>query len=97
MSHFWSTALLSTALMAPVALAPTALRAEGQQASRSYHDKQHNDEHAWNRQEDKAYRIYAKQSHRKYADFSRLKEEDQQSYWNWRHEHSDALLKIEIH
>ncbi len=97
MSHFWSTALLSTALMAPIAMAPTALRAEGQKAARSYHDKQHNDDHAWNGQEDKAYRIYAKQNHRKYSDFSKLKEEDQQGYWNWRHEHSDALLKIEIH
>ncbi|MGB7760735.1 MAG: hypothetical protein WBL61_12960, partial [Bryobacteraceae bacterium] len=23
-------------------------------------------------------------------------EDDQRNYWNWRHEHSDALLKIEI-
>ena len=73
MSHFWSTALLSTALMAPIAMAPTALRAEGQKAARSYHDKQHNDDHAWNGQEDKAYRIYAKPNHRKYSDFSNSK------------------------
>ena len=93
MSRFWSAALLSAALMTPVAIAPTVLRA---QAARTYHDKQHNDDHAWNGQEDKAYRIYAKQNHRKYSDFSKLKEDDQQAYWNWRHEHSDALLKIEI-
>jgi hypothetical protein len=40
--------------------------------------------------------IYAKQNHRKNGEFSKLKEDDQQNYWNWRHEHSDALLKIEI-
>jgi hypothetical protein len=93
MSRFWNVALLSAALMAPIAMNPTALRA---QATRTYHDKQHNDDHAWNGQEDKAYHIYAKQNHRKNTEFAKLKEDDQQNYWNWRHEHSDALLKIEI-
>jgi hypothetical protein len=95
-SRFWNAALLSAALMAPIAMAPRALRADDQKAARTYHDKQHNDDHGWNGQEDKAYRIYAKQNHRKYSDFSKLKDDDQQAYWNWRHEHSDALLKIEI-
>jgi hypothetical protein len=96
MSRFWNVALLSAALMVHIGMAPTALRAQDPRAARSYHDKQHNDDHAWNGQEDKAYRIYAKQNHRKYSDFSKLKEEDQQNYWNWRHEHSDTLLKIVI-
>jgi len=96
MSRFWNVALLSAALVAPIAMAPTAVRAQDQRAARTYHDKQHNDDHAWNGQEDKAYRIYAKQNHRKYSEFSKLKEEDQQNYWNWRQEISDALLKIEI-
>ena len=96
MYRFWSTTLLSAALMASIAVAPRVLRAEDQKAASTYHDKQHNDDHQWNGQEDKAYRLYAKQNHRKYSDFSKLKEEDQQNYWNWRHEHSDALLKIEI-
>jgi hypothetical protein len=95
MSRFWNVALLGAALMVPTTMAPIALRAQDHTA-RTYHDKQHNDDHQWNGQEDKAYRIYAKQNHRKYGDFSRLKEGDQQNYWNWRHEHSDALLKIEI-
>jgi hypothetical protein len=95
MSRFWSTAIISTALMVPIVMAPTALRAEDPKA-RTYHDKQHNDDHAWNGQEDKAYSVYAKQNHRKAGDFSKLKEEDQQNYWNWRHEHSDADLKIVI-
>ena len=96
MSRFWSTVLLSTALMAPIALTPRALRAEDQKTARTYHDKQQNDDHSWNGQEDKAYRMYAKQNHRRYGDFAKLKEGDQQNYWNWRHEHSDSLLKIEI-
>jgi len=96
MSRFWNVALLSAALMVPIAMTPTALRAQDQKSARTYHDKQHNDDHAWNGQEDKAYGIYAKQNHLKNSDFSKLKEGDQQNYWNWRHEHSDALLKIEI-
>ncbi len=95
MARFLNSVLLCAALMAPIALAPTALQAQDRNA-RSYHDKQHNDDHQWNGQEDKAYRIYAKQNHQKYKDFSKLKEEDQQNYWGWRHEHSDDLLKITI-
>ena len=96
MSRFWNVAFLSAALMAPIAMTPTALRAQDQKAARTYHDKQRNDDHAWNGQEDKAYRIYTKQNHRKPDEFSKLKDDDQQAYWNWRHEHSDTLLKIEI-
>jgi len=40
--------------------------------------------------------MYAKQNHRTYRTFSTLNENDQQAYWGWRHEHSDALLKIDI-
>src|ERR1035441_3565579 len=78
MSRFWSTALLSAALMVPIAVAPSVLRAQDQKAGRSYHDKKNNDDHAWNGQEDKAYRIYAKQNHRKASEFSKLKDDDQQ-------------------
>ncbi len=90
MFRFWNAVILGAVLLSPVA--PTVLRA----ADKNYHDKAHNDDHAWNSHEDKAYRIWAKENHRKYRDFGKLKEEDQQAYWGWRHEHSDALLKIDI-
>ena len=96
MSRFCNTALLSAALLAPIAVAPLALRAQDPAAVRTYHDKQNNDDHQWNGQEDKAYRMYAKQNHRKYTDFAKLNDSNQQNYWKWRHEHSDALLKIDI-
>jgi hypothetical protein len=92
--RLWKAALLSAALLTPIAMSPTPLRAE---SPRTYHDKQHNDDHQWNAHEDQAYRIYAKENHRKYREFSKVKEPDQQAYWGWRHEHSDALLKIDIH
>jgi hypothetical protein len=97
MSNFWNAALLGAALIAPVAFAPTALRAEDQKTARTYHDKKNNDDHEWNGQEDKAYRAYTKENHRKYnSDFDKVKDNDQQAYWGWRHEHSDAVLKIDI-
>jgi len=92
MPRFLNAALLAAALITPMAIVPTALRAD----DRTYHDKQHNDDHHWDNHEDRAYRVYVKENHRKYRDFSRLKEEDQQAYWGWRHEHSDAQLKINI-
>ena len=96
MLRILNAALLGAALTIPVVMAPTALRAQDNKG-RSYHDKQHNDDHQWNSHEDQAYRMYAKQNHRKYHNFSTLKENDQQAYWGWRHDHSDAFLKIEIH
>jgi hypothetical protein len=86
--------LLGAALIVPITLTPTALRAEDH---RTYQDKEHNDEHAWNDHEDRAYRMWVKENHRKYQEFAKLKEEDQRAYWGWRHNHSDALLKIDIH
>jgi hypothetical protein len=96
MPRFCSAALLGAALLAPLAMAPMALRADDNKTARSYHDKKHNDDHEWNNHEDQAYRMYAKENHRKYRDFSTLRENDRQAYWGWRHEHSDALLKIDI-
>src|SRR5579863_12405 len=96
MPRFLNAALLGAALIIPVAMAPTALRSQDNKGARSYHDKDHNDDHQWNAHEDQAYRVYAKENHRKYSNFSKLKENDQQAYWGWRHEHSDAQLKISI-
>ena len=92
MKSFLMTALMGAALTIPVTLAPAQIKAE----DRTYHDKGHNDDHQWNSHEDKAYRMWAKENHRKYLPFAKLKEEDQQNYWGWRHEHSDAVLKIDI-
>ena len=91
--RFWNIAVLGTSLLVPVGILPVSALAQ----PRTYHDAQHNDDHAWNDHEDKAYRMWAKENHRKYRDFAKLKPEDQQAYWGWRHEHSDALLKIDIH
>jgi hypothetical protein len=92
-SRFVKAALLSAALIAPIAIMPATLLA---QKVVIYHDKAHNDDHQWNDHEDRAYRMWVKEGHRKNTDFARLRASDQQAYWGWRHEHSDAILKIDI-
>ena len=93
MSRLFNIAILGVALVIPAAIAPPSLQA---QDHKSYHDKKHNDDHEWNDHENQAYRVYTKQNHRKYGEFSSLKENQQQAYWGWRHQHSDAILKIDI-
>jgi len=95
-SRFRRAALLSAALTATIVLAPTTLRAR-EQGVVVYHDKAHHDDHEWNGREDQAYRVYGNEHHYRYREFHTLNGHEQQSYWNWRHHHSDAVLKIEVH
>src|SRR5579863_2938622 len=101
LTRYYSIGLLSATLLTPVAILPgTALaqddhRKEAENARR-YQDAKHHDEHAWNDHEDRAYRMWIEERHRKYSDFDRLNARDQEAYWDWRHNHSDAQLKIDI-
>jgi hypothetical protein len=107
LSNFYGATFLAVALTTPSAIHAQNDRRDiqrqeqqnqrqEQQNSRRYHDSRHNDDHEWNGHEDQAYRMWAQQNHRKYNDFDRLRARDQQSYWDWRHNHSDAQLKIEL-
>jgi hypothetical protein len=76
--------LLGATLMIPVALCE----------QRRYHDAKHNDDHEWNEHENQAYRMWVQERRRKYDDFSKLKDRD--AYWDWRHNHSDAVLRLDV-
>ena len=89
--------MLSAALMVPIVVTPVVLQADKHKDERKFHDNRRKDDHEWNNREDQAYRMCAKGRHRPYVEFEKLEEQDRQSYWGWRHGHSDALLKIEIH
>lgn len=99
MKHFVKTALLTAALIGPLAVAPATLWADHDHDDhdRVYHDRDHNDDHHWDAREDRAYRIWVRENHRRYENFERMRAEDQAAYWAWRHEHSDADLHIDIH
>jgi len=94
MSRFWLYMFLGAALSIPAAYSPMPLRADDEHDRRTekdqrYRDAKHNDEHEWNSREDRAYREWVKENHRKYQDFNRINERDQEQYWNWRHDHPD--------
>ena len=93
MKTFTQRFLLGAALLAPVTMTPVMWAQE----HKMYHDNARNEDHEWNNHEDKAYRMWVKEQHRKYKDFGKLKREEQERYWAWRREHNDAVLKIDIH
>lgn len=77
--------LMGAFFLIPAAVAPLALHAQ----DRTYHDADRNEDHVWNKNEDKSYRMWEKENHRKHVDFAKLKAEDQKAYWAWRHDHPD--------
>ncbi len=94
MFRFTKTAFLVASVMAPVSVVPALFAAEV--TVRSYHDSARNDDHRWDKNEDRAYRVWVKENHRRYTTFNRLKENDRSSYWGWRHDHPDASLNIKV-
>lgn len=51
-------------------------------------DSEHNDYHAWNRDEVDHYNRWANENHRDAnRDFRNLPPQEQREYWNWRHTH----------
>jgi hypothetical protein len=71
--------------LAGVALIPsTALAQVG--VDLRFFDRSHKDYHTWNGDEDRVYRQYLVDHHRKYREFGRTSRVQQQSYWSWRHE-----------
>ncbi len=97
MKKLLATLALSAAMLVPqMLLAQDHDRRDDHHDDRGFYDKHHKDYHKWDDHEDRAWRIYNEQHHRKYVDFQAANERDRQAYWGWRHDHSDALLKIDI-
>ena len=96
MFHKHNINLIACALLSSLVVAPVIAQAQEHRESVTFHDKRHHDDHEWNDHENQAYRMWLKEKHRKDVEFTKLRASDQQSYWNWRHAHSDAVLKIDI-
>ena len=88
--------LILTAFFAGASfIAPVAMMAEDH--DKRYYDRDGKDYHAWNGQEDRAYRVYLGEQHRDYREFNKVKAPQQREYFKWRHEHPDnTLFKVEI-
>jgi hypothetical protein len=81
--------LLGAALLAPVATADDH--------DKRYYDRDGRDYHVYNNQEDRAYRLYLGEQHQDYREFRKMKRNQQQQYFRWRHEHPDhVLFKVEV-
>jgi heat shock protein HspQ len=72
------------------AMAASAPWAGGCATRVGYYDRDHHVYHYWNENEDRAYRSYLAERHEDYREFSRLADDEQRSYWQWRHDHADA-------
>jgi len=83
--------LSSFVLLAALALPVASFARDDHDHDRDhrYYDRAHKDYHRWDAHEDAAYRRWAEENHRHYVDFSRLRREDQERYWAWRHDHPD--------
>jgi hypothetical protein len=88
--------ILSAFVLSAALVAPIAARADDHHDKR-YYDRNGKDYHAWNTNEDRAYRQYLVEQHRDYRDFGRENRSQQQGYFTWRHSHPDnTLFKIEV-
>ena len=75
-------------------LAPATLTAQDRADNHSrqtqrYYDKQNKDWHEWNDGENQAYQRYTQENKRPNRDFHRLPKRQQQTYFQWRHQHMD--------
>jgi hypothetical protein len=74
-------------LAAGIAAAPLAL-ADDHDTHR-YYDRNHKDYHRWDDNEQRSYGIFLNENHIAVHVFRKARPDEQQRYWNWRHEHPD--------
>jgi hypothetical protein len=59
-----------------------------------YHDAYYNDYHKWNDSEAEHYERWCRETHRDaHVDFARLRPDEQEEYWKWRHDQDKAHYK----
>ena len=85
---------LASLMLLGALAAPLGLRAQDDHHDANEHrvyDREHKDYHAWNADEDHAYRQWYTDVHhgKKYRELNKLNKKDQDAYWTWRHEHGD--------
>lgn len=85
MRNTFSALALVAAFVSPVLISSTAQAQPGVELR--IYDKNHKDYHNWNGDEDRMYRQYLTDHHRKYRDFKRQNAAQQRAYWQWRHTH----------
>jgi hypothetical protein len=88
---------VSAFVLSATLIGPVVLKAEdNRHTEKRYYDKQRKEYHNWNDNEDRAYRSYLTEQHQSYRTFNKVPAAKQQVYFNWRHDHPDAAVKVEI-
>lgn len=82
----YSVALLAGATMAMPLVSGATPRP---QEDRGVYDRDHKDYHKWDDNENRAWRRWLAENHRKDHEFAKADRKQQQEYWKWRHEHPD--------
>lgn len=84
--RFLVSVFLAVSLIAPLGI---QAKDHDHDKERRYYDREHRDYHAWNPNEQAAYRHWwmEERREREYRDYNRLERERQAEYWRWRHEH----------
>jgi hypothetical protein len=52
-----------------------------------FYDVDHRDYHRWGPDERPHYDAWVAETRRQHLDYNKLKDDDKQAYWNWRHDH----------
>jgi hypothetical protein len=65
----------------------TGLSVAGCTVHAGYYDVDHRDYHHWSDAEREPYGRWEAENHRQHEDYDKLKKEDKQAYWDWRHDH----------
>ncbi len=78
------TALLSATLLLPIATIGCGASVG---VGYRYYDPYRADYHVWDANEGRYYNQWTVETHRPSRDFHRLKKNDQEAYWHWRHDH----------
>jgi hypothetical protein len=86
--RFCSSLLLSAALLAPLAMRAQDRDHDRDDRNQRVYDRAHHDYHAWNSDEDDAYRRWYGQTYngREYKHYRKLNKKQQEAYWKWRHD-----------
>lgn len=84
----FSGALLAAATLAAPLFSSAATPRP--QDDRGIYDREHKDYHKWDDGEDRAWRRWLAETHRKEHEFAKADRKEQAEYWKWRHGHPDA-------
>ncbi|HEX4076727.1 MAG TPA: hypothetical protein VHX49_15105 [Candidatus Acidoferrales bacterium] len=74
--------VMIAALASPVLMSGCAARVD---TGYRVYDPGHGDYHVWNHDEGVYYSHWEHDTHRHHEDFQKRNKQDQQEYWNWRH------------